>query len=552
MKMKTIKHYFSKVCVIALLTVIITSCGSDDDNKLPEQFTVTFDSQGGSNVSPQTVNDGTKIKEPTAPTKDKSIFVGWYKEPNYTNIWKFESDIVVKDITLYAKWQQVDYTVTFNVNGGNAIDPQGVAEGGCAIKPLTPTKEGAAFEGWYTDAALTNVYDFSTPITKDLILYAKWTEITLTSLNELIIEATQLNDNNYEDESYEVMYSKLQAAKVVAASQNPTPTEIYNAYQALIDAINQLIAKPYRATSKLGFDPMPVDGLIYVTTNSEYPFYLYAFGLDASGEEATNSDVNFTYDNLETWAQGEITKDKHNITFMVNPALTAGSTINITISSAEFPSISQVITLKVISIDELKAKFIQKTNTLPNPNQISLENYDEVIKTVDEAYRLYNSLPYEVMQESEVIAAFDKLESCSRVTENIAKFTYSFTGNRCEFKVYDEAFYCDYESKGEFPVGAYVMSDWEKDGNKYYNYKIELKADKTFQLYYRTSASADGKNPSTWDEEEERGTYSYTGNKANGGTIYMIYEYNEDYDYRSVKTIRKDSKFKTIQHPSNR
>ena len=132
----------------------------------------------------------------------------------------------------------------------------------------TPTKEGAAFEGWYTDAALTNVYDFSTPITKDLILYAKWTEITLTSLNELIIEATQLNDNNYEDESYEVMYSKLQAAKVVAASQNPTPTEIYNAYQALIDAINQLIAKPYRATSKLGFDPMPVDGLIYVTTNS--------------------------------------------------------------------------------------------------------------------------------------------------------------------------------------------------------------------------------------------------------------------------------------------
>ncbi|WP_025075892.1 InlB B-repeat-containing protein [Bacteroides faecichinchillae] len=120
--MKTIKHYFSKVCVIALLTIIVASCGSDDDNKLPEQFTVTFDSQGGSNVSPQTVNDGAKIKEPTAPTKDKSIFVGWYKEPNYTNIWKFESDIVVKDITLYAKWQQVDYTVIFNVNGGNTID----------------------------------------------------------------------------------------------------------------------------------------------------------------------------------------------------------------------------------------------------------------------------------------------------------------------------------------------------------------------------------------------------------------------------------------------
>lgn len=550
--MKTIRNYFSKVFIIALLTVTIASCGNDDDNKLPEQFTVTFDSQGGSNVSTQTVNDGAKIKEPTAPTKDQSIFVGWYKESNYTNIWKFESDIVVKDITLYAKWQQIDYIVTFNVNGGNAIDPQGVAAGGCAIKPLTPIKEGAAFEGWYTDAALTNIYDFSTPITKDITLYAKWTEITLTSLNELIEEATQLNDNNYEDESYEIMYSKLQAAKSVAILQNPTSIEIYNAYQALINAINQLVAKPYRATSKLGLDPMPVDGLIYVTTNSENPFYLYAIGLDASGEEATNSDVNFTYDNLETWVQGEISKDEHNITFMINPALTAGSTINITISSAEFPSISQVVTLKVISIDELRTKFIEKANTLPNPNQISSDNYDEVIKTIEEAYRLYNNLPYEVMQESNVINAFNKLQACSTAIGNVAKFTYSFTGNRCEFKAYDETFYCDYESKGEFPVGAYIMSDWEKDGNKYYNNKIELKADKTFQLYYRTSASADGKNPSTWDEEEERGTYSYTGNKASGGTIYMTYEYNEDYDYHSVKSIRKDNKFKIIQHFSNK
>lgn len=53
---------------------------------------------------------------------------------------EIRSDIVVKDITLYAKWQQVDYTVTFNVNGGNAIDPQGVAEGRICSKTTHPNK----------------------------------------------------------------------------------------------------------------------------------------------------------------------------------------------------------------------------------------------------------------------------------------------------------------------------------------------------------------------------------------------------------------------------
>ncbi|MDD3037485.1 InlB B-repeat-containing protein [Bacteroides sp.] len=548
--MKTIRQYFSAVCLATLFAVIATSCGSDDDNNLPQQFTVTFDSQGGSNVAAMTVEDGTKIKVPTAPTKDRSIFVGWYKENNYTNIWNFESDIVVKNITLYAKWQQVDYTVTFNTNGGNTITPQGVAEGGCAVKPLTPTKVGNAFEGWYTDAALTNEYNFSTPVTGDLNLYAKWAEINLESLTNLITEASQLNSNNYEVDSYNEMYTKLQNARQVANSSSPTSSQIYDAYQALINAINQLVEKPYRATVKLGFNPMPVDGFIYVTAGSEEPFYLFANGLDANNEQSTNCDVNFTYSGLESWAQDEITKDNHQLSFMIKPTLAAGTTIDIKITSVEFPSVNQTVTLKVIGIDELKTKFIETVNVLPTSDQIGPDNYDNAEKAVDEAFRLYNSLSEEGRQDADIIAAFEKLLTCSRALENIAKFSYSFTGNRCEFTAYGEAFYCDYESKGQFPVGAYTMIEWEKDGNKYYNSKIELKSDNTFQVYYRTSTSADGKNPTAWDEEEE-GTYSFTGNKTNGGTVFMVYEYDEN-DYRTIKSASQINKLKATRHSSSK
>ncbi|MDE7453330.1 MAG: InlB B-repeat-containing protein [Clostridia bacterium] len=72
----------------------------------------------------------------------------------------------------------VTYKVTFNSNGGSAVDEKEVESGKTVQKPANPSKEGYGFGGWYTDVDCTegNEYDFSTPVTDDLTLYAKWTE----------------------------------------------------------------------------------------------------------------------------------------------------------------------------------------------------------------------------------------------------------------------------------------------------------------------------------------------------------------------------------------
>ena len=69
------------------------------------------------------------------------------------------------------------YTVTFNANGhGTAPAAQTVESGGTATTPTSPTASGYTFGGWYTEAACTNEFSFSTTINADITLYAKWTQ----------------------------------------------------------------------------------------------------------------------------------------------------------------------------------------------------------------------------------------------------------------------------------------------------------------------------------------------------------------------------------------
>ena len=69
------------------------------------------------------------------------------------------------------------WTVAFNSNGGSACDTKFVATAdGKLVKPADPMRDGCTFGGWYTDEACTQAYDFSTPVTANLTLYAKWTK----------------------------------------------------------------------------------------------------------------------------------------------------------------------------------------------------------------------------------------------------------------------------------------------------------------------------------------------------------------------------------------
>jgi len=67
------------------------------------------------------------------------------------------------------------HTVTFNANGGSAVSNQIVPHNGTATTPAAPTKTGSTFAGWYSDYAMTVAFVFTTPITADITLYAKWT-----------------------------------------------------------------------------------------------------------------------------------------------------------------------------------------------------------------------------------------------------------------------------------------------------------------------------------------------------------------------------------------
>lgn len=137
---------------------------------------------GGSPVEAQTIEVGTKITDPGKPTKDGYEFEGWYRDNGYQTRWDFNSDTVVEDTVLYAKWKRIDvyYTVTFDTQLNETPTTKSVLENTPVEKPIDPTRPGYKFDGWYTDTKGKNLWNFETVITEDKTLYAKWSVITHT------------------------------------------------------------------------------------------------------------------------------------------------------------------------------------------------------------------------------------------------------------------------------------------------------------------------------------------------------------------------------------
>jgi len=147
-------------------------------------YTVSFDTDGGSSVADLTgVSEGATITGPVTPTKAGYTFEGWYKEASHDTLWNFSADTVTGDTTLYAKWEAIlaaTYTVSFDADGGSSVaDLTGVSEGATITEPVTPTKAGYTFEGWYKEASHDTLWNFSADtVTGDTTLYAKWTAAT--------------------------------------------------------------------------------------------------------------------------------------------------------------------------------------------------------------------------------------------------------------------------------------------------------------------------------------------------------------------------------------
>ncbi|KLU59000.1 N-acetylmuramoyl-L-alanine amidase LytC precursor [Peptococcaceae bacterium CEB3] len=139
----------------------------------PTACTVTFNSNGGSEVASQTVNYNNAAAKPSDPTKTGYTFVGWYTDSALTKAFDFGTPIT-GDITLYAMWSANICTVTFNSNGGSEVANQAVNYNNTAAQPSDPTRPDYVFAGWYTDSGLNTPFDFGTKITGNITLYARW------------------------------------------------------------------------------------------------------------------------------------------------------------------------------------------------------------------------------------------------------------------------------------------------------------------------------------------------------------------------------------------
>ena len=145
-----------------------------------EAKTVTFDVQGGSEIAAQQVQTGKLAVRPENPERVGYAFAGWYTSADTSGSEYDFTAAVNDDVTLYAKWTPNMYAVTFDSQGGSAVDAQQVAYGGYATQPATPTRDGYTFVGWTTDAAGTTPYGFGMPVTGGITLYAKWDDAGAT------------------------------------------------------------------------------------------------------------------------------------------------------------------------------------------------------------------------------------------------------------------------------------------------------------------------------------------------------------------------------------
>ena len=444
---------------------VLTMTGCDDEETVLQKYTVTFNSQGGSEVAPQAVYAGEKIVKPANPTKEKEYFVDWYKEAECTNVWDFENETVSQDITLYAKWTSIAYTVTFETNEGTPIEAQLVPEGTFATKPVpAPTKEGNLFEGWYTEQTMTNLFDFYTPITKDITLYAKWMDISSITFNDLENLFREANNRTYQEYAYTeesllALKEKIEEVRPTAENPSATQEEIASAYQTLNAAMQALVELPYRQTASLKIYPTPIaEGIIpvYIAKGNAS---LDISGLDSNGKLATRPDIKLEFDGNEMAKWGDYYYYDGGYLSIDNlkPNLKAGTTIDIKVICNDNPSLSTTLTLKAIDAEEQKAMFISAVDAFPE--EVTFDNCLEAFKMRDEIWNQYYQLSPELRNDPDVQAAYQKISD--KIETQIWRFTiykaYKFDGNTCTVTTYyDSKETYEYQAEGNFPCGTYT------------------------------------------------------------------------------------------------
>ena len=142
------------------------------------QYTITFDTNGGSEIAPITQDYGTEITAPDNPTRKGYTFKGWDKEIPKT--------MPAENITVKAQWEINQYTITFDTNGGSEIAPITQDYGTKITAPDNPTRKGYTFKGWDREIP-------ETMPAENITITARWRD-TEKPTGEIIIGTNKWNE----------------------------------------------------------------------------------------------------------------------------------------------------------------------------------------------------------------------------------------------------------------------------------------------------------------------------------------------------------------------
>ena len=221
------------------------------------QYTIAFDTNGGSEIAPITQDYGTEITAPADPTRKGYTFKGWDKEIPET--------MPAGNITVKAQWEINQYTITFDTNGGSEIAPITQDYGTEITAPDKPTRKGYTFKGWDKEIP-------ETMPAENITITARWKD-TEKPTGEIIIGTNKWNEFLNEltfgiffKDTQEVTINAVDNSGVVFVSYLVTDKELSEA------ELNSLVFRAYE-------EPFCID------PNGEYIIYVML----------VDENINITY-----------------------------------------------------------------------------------------------------------------------------------------------------------------------------------------------------------------------------------------------------------------
>lgn len=135
---------------------------------------------------------------------------------------------IEKNLTIDVKYDLDNHTLTFETNGGSAIDPVTVRHGNAVARPADPTKDKYTFIGWYVDPEFSAEYDFATVLEADKTIYAKF-ELTSTPIGDIYVRYDVLHIKQLPDGSYDLANAEVEH---LSAKKDTTVTAVVKNYSA--------------------------------------------------------------------------------------------------------------------------------------------------------------------------------------------------------------------------------------------------------------------------------------------------------------------------------